>query len=104
MDLLKWVIMWTYWIYVNIELLARFSDLVISKICITKIDWIKPNFPSKCSFKSDEDKNKYSLISREESVKFDHTLSLLILIFIKSSSLNELQIINRVHHQFIVEF
>ena len=52
LDLWKWNSMWKYWIYVSIIWLlswffARFSDLVNSNICITKIYWTKSNFLSK---------------------------------------------------------
>ena len=53
---------------------CKFSDLVNSNICITKIFWTKSNFFSKCDFMSDEDKYKYSLAHREGIVKFRHTL------------------------------
>ena len=42
-------------------------------MCITKIQWMKSNFPSKYDFKFDEDKDKHSLASCEEIVKFRHT-------------------------------
>ena len=57
-----------------LELFGRFSDLVNSNICLTKIYWTKSNLPSKCDFKSDEDKNKHSLAPSEGTVKYLHTL------------------------------
>ena len=62
------------------NLLARFSDLVNSNICITKIDWTKSNFPSKRDFKCDEKIKKHSLASREEIGKLHHTLLVIIII------------------------
>ena len=41
------------------QLLARFSDLINSNLCVTKIYWTKSSFPSKSDFKADEDKNKH---------------------------------------------
>ena len=55
-------------------LLARLIDLVHSKVCIAKICWTKSNFPSKCDFKYDEDKIKYSLAPCEGIFKFQQTL------------------------------
>ena len=51
-------------------MLARFSDLVNSNICIKKTYWTKSNFISKCDFKSDKDKKKISLTSCEGIVNF----------------------------------
>ena len=49
--------------------------------------WTKSNFPAKCDFKSDEDKNKHSLDACEGTVKFRHTL--LIYFGYPSNSINE---------------
>ena len=43
-------------------------------ICTTKIYWNKLNFPSKCNFKSDEDRNKHSLEYCKLIVKMRHIL------------------------------
>ena len=55
------------------KLLVRFSDLVNSNICVTKMYWTKSNFLWKSYFKSDEDGYKHSLATCEGIVEFRHT-------------------------------
>ena len=52
---------------------TRFSDLLNSNICNTKIYCTKSNFLSKCNFESDADKNNHLLALCEGIVKFRHT-------------------------------
>ena len=55
-------------------MLARFSDLGSSNICITKIYWTKSNFPANYDFKSEEDIDKHLLAPCEGIIRFRHTL------------------------------
>ena len=57
----------------------------------------KSNFPSKCDFKSDEDKKKHSFASCEGIVKFCHTLLVFIVLMWNFESLDRVIILGIGH-------
>ena len=56
------------------QLLARFSGLENSNVCITQSIGLNPTFLYKCDLKSYDDRSKLWLALCEEIVQFHHTL------------------------------